>query len=490
MKLYTEISPTNLAISKAMLSVHGACARAQADATRPIFHFLPPANWMNDPNGPIYFNGWNHLFYQHNPYGDGWGFMHWGHARSQDLVHWEHLPIALWPSMELGEEHVFSGCARVDSDGNLLLLYTSVKTRRGESQPPNEQWAASPLDPSALTWGKHLANPVLTLETTSGPAFEGDWRDPYIFSAANRTFLVLGANYGNSASIPLYEAADGSLMRWNYCGLLYEEERQHGRFLECPNFAYVPADAEEGSQAKWILIFSPNKTLEYITGTFDTATLTFTPDKHGILDPGRGDTPNFYASNVLDSKNGDCILLGWIRGFEPNRGWNGCLALPRTLTVGPDGHPRQKPIASLQAIRGSHVTCATQVINPGMHVLSCASGDAVEIKVALLLATARAAGLRVRSSCAGKQGVDIHWTGSTLTVAGSTIALPESQHREIELQIFLDKSVLEVFVGGGLAALTRIINPPEEDLGIYLFAEGSGARMKTFDLWQMNSIWK
>ena len=96
----TQYAPS---IQQAMQSVQAATAGAQADALRPAYHFLPPAYWMNDPNGTIYHDGWYHLFYQHNPYGDEWGYFHWGHARSRDLVHWEHLPIALSPSYEAGE---------------------------------------------------------------------------------------------------------------------------------------------------------------------------------------------------------------------------------------------------------------------------------------------------------------------------------------------------------------------------------------------------
>jgi beta-fructofuranosidase len=109
-------SVPNPAIDRATQGVAAALMRAAADSTRPVYHFRPPAQWMNDPNGVIFHEGWYHIFYQHNPYGDNWGHMHWGHARSRDLVDWDHLPIALWPSLELGEEHCFSGCATVDAD--------------------------------------------------------------------------------------------------------------------------------------------------------------------------------------------------------------------------------------------------------------------------------------------------------------------------------------------------------------------------------------
>src|SRR5262249_19515405 len=98
-------------LQRAEASMKATAEKVKNDPNRPLFHLQPPANWNNDPNGPIYYKGHYHLFYQLNPYGDAWGHMHWGHFRSKDLVHWEHQPIALWPSKKQGEEHVFSGCA-------------------------------------------------------------------------------------------------------------------------------------------------------------------------------------------------------------------------------------------------------------------------------------------------------------------------------------------------------------------------------------------
>src|SRR5947209_9707348 len=113
--LVTQAEPTPL--EKADAAVKAAVPKAEADPTRPVYHFRAPAQWINDPNGPIQYKGVYHVFYQHNPYGDDWGNMHWGHARSKDLIHWEHLPIALGPSKDKGEDHVFSGCCTLNGDG-------------------------------------------------------------------------------------------------------------------------------------------------------------------------------------------------------------------------------------------------------------------------------------------------------------------------------------------------------------------------------------
>jgi beta-fructofuranosidase len=485
-------------IAKAMQSVQTAIAHAQADGARPIYHFLPPAYWMNDPNGPIYHNGWYHLLYQHNPYGDDWGYMHWGHARSRDLVHWEHMPIALAPAYEAGEEHVYSGCARVNGQDELLLIYTSVKQGTREDRPDNEQWAARPLDPDLMTWERHPGNPVLALETHGGPPFYKDWRDPFVFTAEGRNFLVLGGVTAATAEVALYEAVDDTLMRWRYCGPLVREERREHRFLECPNFVQIPPSTA-GGQAKWILLTSPYNLVEYTTGEFDANTLTFTPEQHGVLDAGHGESPNFYATNLLDAADGNRVLLGWVRGFEKGHGWAGALALPRLLTVGPDGKPRQQPLPTLQVLRGEQHSLGSFSVDSGSMVVPGVTGDALEIQLSLRmepaaasglrLKRAAAAGLRVRSSGDGQRGVEIRWDGATLTVAGCTAELPANAGRELSLGVFLDRCVLEVFANGGRVAVTRIIYPPAEDLAVEVFVEQGTAYVDSIDVWKMKGIW-
>lgn len=483
-----DFEAPNPAVAAAMASVTAATAHAQADPTRPVYHFLPPANWMNDPNGPIFYDGFYHLFYQHNPYGDDWGHMHWGHARSRDLVTWEHLPIALWPSLDLGEEHVFSGCARLDAAGTPLLFYTSVKRGAQETRPANEQWAASPLDGEWRTWQKHPANPILALETHGGPHFERDWRDPFIFDAAGRTFLVLGAEYDDVAAVPLYEAEDGSLLRWRYRGLLYQEVRRPGRFLECPNFALVPAH-DATAQPQWMLITSPYGLLEYMTGAFAPETSTFTPACHGILDAGQGESPNFYASNLVEDGAGNCILLGWVRGFAPGHGWNGCLALPRLLTVDADGQPRQIPLPALAQLRGHAWTPGLHRLEETIQPLDGVAGDALELQATITLDTAAAAGLRLAAAHDGSEGIEIGFDGEALHVAGCAVPLPAGPRRTVEVRVFLDRSVLELFADDGRIAVTRVVDPPLAGQAVALFAAGGTAQVAVTGIWPLRSIW-
>jgi beta-fructofuranosidase len=463
-----------------MQGVENAAATARADPQRPVYHFLPPANWMNDPNGTIYHDGYYHLFYQHNPYGDAWDHMHWGHARSRDLVHWEHLPIALWPSEELGEGHCFSGCAAVNADDVPMLFYTKVSSGPREERSENEQWAAVG-DPDWIRWQKHADNPILALDTHGGPRFEGDWRDPYIFHEAGRTFMVLGGAVEDTAGVALYEAEDGTLLHWRYHGLLCEQPRSQIRFFECPNFFKL--------DDTWILLTSPYRNVEYLTGAFDLETLRFTPQQHGILDHGRNDAPHFYATNTLFDESGRCILLGWVRGFPAGRGWNGCLSLPRVLTLGADGRPRQAPAPELQMLRKGAVHHADIPLPNEGRILEDVAGDALEIQTVLELGTARAAGLHVRGAADGSRAISLRYDGRTLQVGENQVPISVDRAERIQLRLFLDKSVLELFVNDGSAALTQVISAPPSDVQVAVFAEEGDAQLVMLDAWEMRSIW-
>ena len=264
-KFYTK----EFLLDRAHKSVARAAERVKDDPNRPAFHFLPPANWNNDPNGTLFYNGYYHLFYQHNPYADSWDWMHWGHARSKDLVQWEHLPIALWPSVERGENHCFSGSGFIKDNGKPILFYTSI----GHENP--EHWAAVPVDNKLKRWEKHPANPIVVMED-HGAQFIEDWRDPFLFREAGGTYMVIGGHpRGGKGSIMMYKALNEELTEWEYLGVPFSGEENN---WECPNFFKI--------DEKYVLIYSPHGKVEYYTGTMDFDKVTFTPEYHGIIDNG------------------------------------------------------------------------------------------------------------------------------------------------------------------------------------------------------------
>lgn len=452
------------ALRRADESVREAARRAETDPARPVFHFRPPGNWMNDPNGPLYHKGWYHMFYQHNPFGDQWGNMHWGHARSRDLIKWEHLPIALWPSLTKGEEHVFSGSAAINGQGAPMLFYTSI------GHPVPEMWAASPDDSDLIKWRKHPRNPLLTA-TAQGTKFD-DWRDPFVFRAGRETFLVHGGNLnqakGGQAVVSLYRARNSELTEWEYRGILFQHPDPTVVNIECPNFFPLGK--------KWVLITSPHRACDYFVGDFDPVAGKFSVEKSGMVDF----SDQFYAPNGLEDPKGRRILWGWVRGFPDGKGWNGCLSLPRVLTLGPDNYLRQQPAPEMKKLRGRPVSFRSLTVN-GVRPIPFQS-DTFEIELELDLGTAKRAGIRIGAEKTGESPPLIAFTGSSLEAPGQIIPLFAASGT-LTLRAFYDKSVLELYANNGQACITRVLKKADAAPMIELFAESGTAHFPKVTAW-------
>ncbi len=466
-------------LAHAMQAVQAAASRAAQDPGRPVYHFHPPAQWMNDPNAPLYHNGYYHLFYQHNPYGDTWDHMHWGHARSKDLVNWEHLPIALWPSEEHGEAHCYSGCGHINAAGQPMIFYTKVGGGTRDERPPNEQWAALG-DDDLITWTKHPQNPILDLNTHGGPTFRGTWRDPFIFEAQGRTFMVLGVELEDMAGVALYESEDPHLAQWTYRGLLYQAPKDVVPFFECPNF-FNMGDT-------WVLLYSPYGPVRYLTGTFDLPTYTFTPEAEGCLDHG----PGFYASNVLRDADGRWVILGWVRGWESGHGWNGCLSLPRLLTLDKDGALHQVPHPALESLRTRHVQMDRLILDGTTQYIPTLPTNTLEIHAVLEPYGARAMGLRLgREPMFYHGALSIHLDTDQNTLKVASVEFPHtlrekttSSNPKLDLHIFYDHTLLEVFIDERRVC-TQTVSPAKENPTLKVFAEGGRTRVHTLELWYM-----
>jgi beta-fructofuranosidase len=464
-------SERDQALARAQASVNAAAERVKADHSRPVYHLLPPANWSNDPNGPVYFQGKFHLFYQHNPYGDTWGNMHWGHFRSADLVHWEDLPIALWPSKTRGEEQVFSGCAAVTNKNRLMLFYTSIGNRLPE------QWAAISEDDDLIKWKKHPANPILT-EKLHGDSKVFEWRDPFLFTHAGQTYIVCGGNLnqsrGGEAIVSVYRATNDELTSWTYLGVLFKHPDRDVKNIECPLFFPL------GN--KWILVVSQGRPVQYFVGDLDTDSMRFKPQTRGVLDYG-----NYYAPNCLADGQGRRILWGWVPDFPGGAGWNGCFTLPRVLKVEDDGALGQIPTPELSMLGGER-TVTPDVTLDGEHKLPKSNSDALEIKLVVDLSGAQQAGVRLPDR--SKPGYfTVALDVRKLDVEGVVAPLPPALvSKPVELRIFIDHSVVEVYAGGRIV-VTRVIPAGSRNEGISLWARGGAAKFSSVECWPMRSIW-
>lgn len=310
-------------IAQAQEAVQRAATSVGSDPERPQFHFTAPARWMNDPNGPIFYRGWYHAFYQHHPYGDQWDQMHWGHARSRDLIHWEHLPIALAPMKTLGEDHVFSGSTYLRPDGSPAIFYTSI----GEGREP-EQWAALPKDDDLIRWERTSRNPVLAV-SLHGETQIAEWRDPYLFEEGGRTFLVAGGNIDGHGIVALYESTAADLLSWEYRGVMFHYQ---GGNVECPNFLKFGD--------RYALLLSVEGRVDWFSGRFDLETLTFSASQSGTLLDGS------YASQAFRDELGQWVHLAWVH-MDRHVGWNGALTLPTHLELDESGTLLCRPISAV-----------------------------------------------------------------------------------------------------------------------------------------------
>ncbi len=467
---------TNEAIARATAAMEAAVPRAQADPARPIFHVASPAQWMNDPNGPIFYKGFYHLFYQLHPFSDGSGPKYWGHVRSRDLARWEPLPIALLPSREAGETEVWSGCCTINGLGQPMCFYTSI----GPDKPAfdhAEQWAATG-DDDLIAWRKSPANPVLS-EAVNGGTKIYDWRDPFIFHDQNRTFLVTGGHMAKDrqAAVNIYEAENAGLTQWKHRGVMFQHPDAGAPTVECPNFFKL------GDQ--WVLFVSPYGKVQYFVGDFDAATCRFTARTRGVLDYGA----SFYAPNTMQVPDGRRLVWGWVNGFPGGRGWNGCLSLPRQLRLSREGQLRQIPAPQLGKLRGKVTSWRNVRLGNDDEVLALPNMNTLEIQAEIDLMVAEGMELGIKSGDKHVQAIGVKLNGSELQVMDTKVPLALVKgERKLALRIFIDRSVLEVFANE-TACVTQIISPLEANATLAIRAAGGAARVKRVQVWPMKTIW-
>jgi beta-fructofuranosidase len=389
--------------------------------------------------------------------------VHWGHARSRDLVNWETLPLAIFPSYELGENSVFSGNMARDKQGDPVQFTTMVPYL---PRMPRRVWAARPFDAEWRVWRKIAENPPSGLVPKDDPS--RNIKDPYPFSIGDRRFLVL-----SDKNISVYEATDDRLTRWEYRGVIDEDS------AECPNFFEV--------DGHWVYLASPHSPPRYRVGTFDPRTCTFTPRTEGRLNRSTG----FYATTACRDDKGRTILYGVTRGQKGGRGWTGALAMPRILSIGDDGHPRMSPPPELETLRRDHFTIGTPLkLNNKTRVIDGLAGDTLEIVARFKPGDAKAFGLRVRRSDDGARYIPVMWKDGEIIVQKRNDRFPceytiDPAAREVVLRVFLDKGILDACTGDGRVFESCIHYAPLEDLGVEVFAEGGTATLISFDAWRM-----
>ncbi len=468
------------------------------DPQRPRYHFLPPAHWMNDPNGPIYWQGTYHLFYQYNPVAAVWGNMHWGHATSTDLIHWKHQPIALAPTPGgPDKDGCFSGSAFVH-ERTPHIIYTGVW--------PETQCLALSDDPHLRTWKKFKRNPVVSAPP-SALRVTG-FRDPSIWRERNDWLMSIGAGVrGEGGRVLLYTSRD--LINWQYSHQLAEgppfsvyepkggekyDAVAAGDMWECPDFFRL-GDGH-------VLLVSTQGAVAQMTGRY--LDRKFECERWRWVD---GDL--YYAAKSFMGARNRRILWGWIREGRSEAaysaaGWAGVMSLPRVLMPGDGSAPRIEPAEEITALRRQRHHWSDLEIS-SERVLPEVKGDGLEIELEFEPGSAEALVVKVRRSPDGNEETAIVCQRPSRALVLDTRrssqnpedfhraqTMPESFYfvkgRMEKLSIFLDCSVVEIFANSRCCLTGRIYPSRADSLGVALCAKGGDVRVKSLDIFEMKPI--
>lgn len=452
----------------------------------PRYHLAARAGWINDPNGLVWFDGWYHAFYQHHPYSTQWGPMHWGHARSQDLVHWEHLPVAIAPEGPEDKDGCFSGSAVVDGD-TLALIYTGHKFH-GDSDNEDNLYQVQCLATSRD--GIHFERQGIVVDTPPGVHH---FRDPKVWREGESWYMIVGARAGETGQVRLYRSRD--LRQWQEEGVLDEAEAGMGFMWECPDF-FTLGD-------KRVLMFSPqgmaahgfkNRNLfqsGYLLGDWQPGQPFVRAGEFVEMDHGH----DFYAPQSFLTPDGRRIVIGWLDMWEsplPEQqdGWAGMLSLPRELSLSPDSHVQMRPAKEVESLRQGWYPWPVSTLN-NQQIGVAENAEAMEVVLNWKGADSTAEqyglslgdGLRVYVDAQMQRLVlERHYPRHGLC---GTRSVPLRLDRDLQLRVFIDSSSVEVFVNDGEACLSSRIYPDAGHRDLRLFAWSGSASLSDGGAWQL-----
>jgi beta-fructofuranosidase len=448
---------------------------------RQSYHFMGPCGWINDPNGLIYYKNQYHFFYQFNPYSGFWGQMNWGHAVSEDLLHWRHLPIALAPS-ERYDDHPQGGCfsgSAIEKDGKLYLIYTGT-ANHGKGFVQTQNVAVSE---DGIHFVKYEGNPVVEAPDAVPTDY---FRDPKVWEHEDRYYMVVGAQKAKRAEALLYQSED--LLHWRFRNVLFESRGEWGYMWECSDF-FPLGD-------KWVYLCSPmgagDRTTVYFVGDFDYDTGRFVYTVTGEMDWGF----DFYAPQTFLDGEGRRLAVGWANEWDwmpfwkdwgptYREGWCGAFSVPREVILNADFSLSFRPIAELASLRtDAYVVPSMQIGNEREYPATAGDGVHFELKFGIQLKSTDAKCMDLLLRCDGDHRtictfdfmhdeirVDRNAAdGWSMGVAHGPFAFGSMS--EVEIDIFGDTSSLEIFIDGGRSVYSMNVFAETAQSGITFRSHG------------------
>jgi len=453
--------------SKGLASIVQADAVPGADQLyqekhRQQFHFSSRRGWNNDANGLVFYKGEYHLFYQHNPYGWQWGNMHWGHAVSRDLAHWEELPVAIYPH-QFGD-WAFSGSAAVDwnntagfkTGDNDVIVAAYTSTGRGESIAYSND--------RGRTFTDYEGNPVV----------KHQGRDPKIiwYAPGKHWVMAVYDERDDSRGIAFYTSPD--LKNWEY------QSRTDG-YHECPEIFEIPVDGD-ATNRKWVVYGGDG---HYSIGTFDGKAFTKESGKH----------PNnygncFYASqtfNDVPPQDGRRIQIAWGRISTPGMPFNQCMLFPCELTLRTTDEGIRmfaEPVKEIEKIHDKKHRWTDLVLKPNTNLLTDIRGDLFHIVATFEVGNAAEFGLDVR-------GMPLVYDVKEQQIAYRECKAPLKPDKgAIRLEILVDRASVEIYGNGGRIYMPVGAIPPDDSPSLGIFTRGDDTRLKSLDVYELRSAWE
>ena len=453
---------------------------------RPLFHLTPLVGWMNDPNGFCWYKGQYPLFYQYHPFSRQWGPMHWGHAVSQDLLHWTYMPCALAPDTAADAGGCFSGSAVPLPDGRLMLVYTGYTGVQPAGTFRRETQAQCVAFGDGTDFEKSLLNPVIRHAHLPEGYSEFDFRDPKIWREDGVYRMVVANRHAEKqGAILLMESADG--LNWRFVTELDASCSEYGRMWECPDFFELGG--------RQVLMVSPQEmhareefhagygTVALI-GSYDGKEHRFVRESVQPVDHGL----TFYAPQTTLAPDGRRIMIGWMDNWEtckeaPRRHpWYAQMSVPREVFM-KDGRLMQLPVREIKGlwqddVRYEKVTISEETRLPGVHgrlmdlsVTLHSEGSACR-RFTLHVAKDDSHYVQIRCDLArGELVFDRSHGGSHRDIAHTRHVKAEVHDGELTLRLLMDKESVELFINGGERVVTSLIPTPLASEGITFAAD-------------------
>lgn len=466
-------------------SQHGAAIPA---SQRPAYHLTPWIGWMNDPNGFSFYQGRYHLFYQYYPYDTVWGPMHWGHAVSTDLLHWEHLPAALAPDAAHDKDGCFSGSAAPLPDGRQLLLYTGVCREEQPGGEMREVQTQCIAVGDGLNYEKPIQGPVLDESHLPEGFCRFDFRDPKLWQNPDGSYdavIVCRAGDGSGAVL-LFHSADG--FAWEFVTVLERCNNEYGKMWECPDFFEL--------DGKYVVMISPmemqargefhcgHNVLCFI-GSYDPDRHRFTRESVQLVDAGI----DFYATQTTLAPDGRRLMTAWLQTWSDvcdkpeGAKWFGQTIFPRELHL-KDGRLIQTPARELDAAHGARTAHEDVPVGPETR-LEGIGGRVADLTIQVAPDGELYRSFTLKLAAGAEHDISLSYdphtstltldrsrAGSCHDVVHSRSCKVRSQDGRLKLRILLDRNSAEVFVNDGEQTMTVWFYTPQSEDGITFAADG------------------